>query len=190
MRKLFLIMISAIALLALSACHGGSSDAAGEQEASPKVSDVDFSVDKGETPWAFDIEAATLANAAYRSANWTGQNMQLVFMTLKPGEAIDLELHGGHDQFIRIEEGEALVEMGKTAENLDFRKEVEDDWAILIPAGYWHRVENIGSGDLKLYTLYGPAEHAYGTTHQTYEEAVEAHHDHHYGDDEEHDHAH
>lgn len=187
MRKSLLVLFFSFALLVITACQGGYSGESAEQKTSPKVSDVDFSVDKGETPWVFDIEAATLANESYRSVNWTGKNLQFVFMSLKPGETIDLEMHSEIDQFIRIEGGEALVEMGKTVEELTFREEVEDDWAILIPAGYWHRVENIGSGDLKLYTLYGPAEHAFGTIQRTYEEAVEAHDDHHHGEDHEHE---
>lgn len=139
------------------------------------LSSIDFDVDMGHQPWAFDIEAATLANESYRSANWTGQFMQLVFMTLKPGEEIDLEIHDGHDQFIRIEEGKALVLMGKEAGNLTWRQEVEDDWAILIPAGYWHQIKNTGTNDLKLYTLYGPPEHPKGTVNKSYEEAKAAH---------------
>ena len=63
-------------------------------------------------------------------------------------------------------------------DDLSFDKEVSDDWSILVPAGYWHKVENIGTTELKVYTLYGTHEHAKGTLHKTYEEAAEAHHDH------------
>ncbi len=97
-------------------------------------------------------------------------------MTLKPGEVIDLEMHEGHDQFIRIEAGEARVLMGKSADDLFFDKKVSDDWAVLVPAGYWHKIENAGTSDLKLYSLYGPPEHGKGTLHETCGEAEEAHH--------------
>jgi mannose-6-phosphate isomerase-like protein (cupin superfamily) len=99
-------------------------------------------------------------------------------MSLKPGEEIDLELHRGHDQFIRIEEGHATVYMGKNQEDLDFEKEVADDWVVMIPAGYWHKVINTGMTDLKLYTLYAPAEHKTGTIHETHDEAKAHDHEH------------
>jgi mannose-6-phosphate isomerase-like protein (cupin superfamily) len=169
----FTTMIIVLALFTVS-CQSDSGDKSDSRENAA----IDYSKDLGGEPWVFNIEEATLGNENYRVANWTGKYMQLVFMTLKPGEVIDLEIHSGHDQFIRIEEGEARVQMGQTEANLNFEKEVSDDWAILIPAGYWHRVENTGRSDLKLYTLYGPAEHEKGTTHKTYDLAKEAHIDH------------
>ncbi len=129
------------------------------------------SEDMGKQPWVFDIEESTIDNDNYRKAAWTGEYIQLVYMSLGVGEVIDLELHEDHDQFIRIEMGKARVLMGKTKENLDFDEEVSDDWAILIPAGYWHEVRNIGDSELKLYTIYGPPEHPKGTVNRTYEEA-------------------
>ena len=76
--------------------------------------------------------------------------------------------------------------MGLDAENVTFDKEVEDDWAMLVPDGYWHQIINIGDVDLKLYTIYGPSEHAPGTTHKTYKEAQE--HGHEHGHEHEHEH--
>lgn len=140
------------------------------------VASIDYNEDLGGEPWVLDIEEATLGNENYRVTNWTGNNLQLVFMTLKPGEVIDLEMHEGHDQFIRFEQGEAHVMMGKEKDKLSFDRKVSDDWSILVPAGYWHKIENTGSSDLKVYTLYGPPEHAKGTLHKTHKEAAEAHH--------------
>ena len=135
--------------------------------------DVNLTEDTGTLPYVLDIEATTLSNENYRTVHWTGENIQLVFMTLKPGEVINLEMHKGHDQFLRIEQGEARVFMGKTADSLSFDKKVSAHWAILVPSGYWHKVENIGSGELKLYSIYGPVEHAKGKIHKTYQEAEE-----------------
>jgi mannose-6-phosphate isomerase-like protein (cupin superfamily) len=168
------VFILGVAFL-VGSCQSGTKEHSAE---SAEQSSINYNEDLGGEPWVLDIEEATLGNENYRAANWTGKYMQLVFMTLKPGEVIDLEIHSGHDQFIRIEEGEARVQMGKTEDNLSFDKKVSDDWAILIPAGYWHTVENTGKSALKLYTLYGPAEHEKGTINKTYEEAKEAHHDH------------
>ena len=125
--------------------------------------------DMGKKPWVLDIEEATVDNTNYRIARWTGEYMQMVLMSLKPGEIIDLEVHEDHDQFIRIEQGEARVRMGETRDNLTFDENVLDDWAIFIPAGYWHQVSNTGNIDLKLYTIYAPSEHPFGTVQKTYE---------------------
>jgi mannose-6-phosphate isomerase-like protein (cupin superfamily) len=129
--------------------------------------------DMGKKPWVLDIEEATVENSNYRIAKWSGEYMQMVLMSLKPGEIIDLEIHEDHDQFIRIEQGEARVLMGRSEDKLDYDEKVSDDWAIFIPAGYWHKVENTGKSDLKLYTIYAPGEHPEGTIHKTYKEATE-----------------
>jgi mannose-6-phosphate isomerase-like protein (cupin superfamily) len=134
--------------------------------------------DMGQRPWVLDIEEATIGNDNYRTAKWTGEYMQMVLMSLKPGEIIDLEVHDDHDQFIRIEQGEAVVLMGETRDNLNYERNVSDDWAIFIPAGYWHQVRNTGNADLKLYTIYAPSEHPAGTIQRTYQEAAAQHHDH------------
>jgi mannose-6-phosphate isomerase-like protein (cupin superfamily) len=160
-------MLLTFAMVALVSCQQA------EQHVPAEL--VDLTTDRGGEPWALNIEEATLQNEDYRVANWTGEFMQLVFMTLQPGEIIDLEKHEGHDQFIRIEKGEAFVQMGLSEDNFTFEKKVSDDWAIMIPAGYWHRVENIGDGTLQLYTLYGPPEHPKGTVSSTYKEAKESH---------------
>jgi mannose-6-phosphate isomerase-like protein (cupin superfamily) len=127
--------------------------------------------DMGKKPWVLDIEEATIANTHYRIAKWSGEYMQMVLMSLSPGEIIDLEVHEDHDQFIRIEQGKARVFMGETKDNLTYEEDVSDDWAIFIPAGYWHQVRNTGNTDLKLYTIYAPSEHPDGTLHETYEKA-------------------
>lgn len=134
----------------------------------------------GKKPWVFDIEKETLENPHYRAVKWTGKYMQLVFMSLEPGEIIDLEIHEDHDQFIRIEKGKARILMGKTEDALTFDEEAVDDFAVLVPAGYWHEVRNIGDSALKLYTLYAPPEHAPGLIHERYDEAAQCplHHAH------------
>jgi len=176
-KNLIIINVIAISLVIINwSCVNTTNETSMTADAETEiVHSINYNEDLGGKPWVLDVENATLANDNYRVANWTGQYMQLVFMTLKPGEVIDLEMHDGHDQFIRIEQGEARVLMGETEDNLSFDEMVSDDWAILIPAGYWHKIENVGSTDLKVYTLYGPAEHQMGTIHKTHAEAEEAH---------------
>jgi mannose-6-phosphate isomerase-like protein (cupin superfamily) len=124
--------------------------------------------------WVGDIEKATLENDTFRTALFTGEHTQLTVMRLAPGEDIGREAHDGIDQFLRIEQGTARVELGTTEEQIDEAHDVEDDWAIIIPAGVWHNVVNTGDGELKLYSLYSPPEHPDGTVHRTKAEAEEA----------------
>ena len=95
-------------------------------------------------------------------------------MRLGPGEDIGREAHDEHDQFLRVEQGQARVELGRTEDSIDETHEVTDDWAIIVPAGVWHNVVNTGDGDLKLYSLYSPPEHPDGTVHETKAEAEKA----------------
>ena len=142
-----------------------------------QVSKEEKSNDYGKQPWVVDIEDLTVSNNNFRTAKWTGKNLQLTVMMVKPGGEIGLEVHEQGDQFIRVEEGEARVVMGKTKDKLTFDKKVSDDWAILIPEGFWHNIINIGDKPLKVYVIYAPPEHDAGTLHKTFEEA-EAHHHH------------
>ncbi len=124
--------------------------------------------------WVDDIERATLDNDTFRTVLFTGEHAQLTVMRLGPGEDIGREAHGHNDQFIRIEQGTARVELGRTEDVIDETHDVADDWAFIIPAGIWHNVVNTGDGELKLYSLYSPAEHPDGTVHRTKAEADEA----------------
>lgn len=98
----------------------------------------------------------------------------MTLMSIPAGEDIGLERHDHVDQFIRIEEGRGLVQMGDAAERLDFRRAVEEDDVILIPAGTWHNVTNTGRSPLKLYSIYAPPQHPRGTVHVTKREAMAA----------------
>jgi len=88
-------------------------------------------------------------------------------MTIRPGEDIGLEIHPDTDQFLRIEEGQGIVQMGPSKRNLTFRQPVFADTAVFVPAGTWHNITNIGSGPLKLYSIYAPPHHRHGTVHPT-----------------------
>lgn len=123
--------------------------------------------DQGPEPYVVDIEEATLANETFRTTLWTGNHLQLTVMSIPVRGEVGLEMHDDLDQFLRIESGKARVQMGPTQDDLPFDRQVEDDWVILVPAGSWHNVTNIGDDPLKLYSLYAPPEHPKGTVHQT-----------------------
>lgn len=127
--------------------------------------------DYGPEPFVIDIEKAAKQNNTFRTALWTGNYLQLTLMSINVGEDIGLEIHPNHDQFIRIEEGQGLVLMGKERNRFDFRRNVYDGYVIIIPAGTWHNIINTGNKPLKLYSIYAPPQHPHGTVHRTKEEA-------------------
>jgi mannose-6-phosphate isomerase-like protein (cupin superfamily) len=106
-----------------------------------------------------NIEELTLENTYYRNVAYTtpDEKMQLVFMSLKPNEEIGEEIHATINQFFRIEKGN-----GKVVYNDGKEKVIKDNDAIIIPAGMKHNIINTGSEDLKLYTIYTPANHPSG----------------------------
>ncbi len=130
--------------------------------------------DHGKEPYVLDIEDATKTNENFRTAIWTGEHLQLTVMAIQPSDDIGLEVHEDHDQFLRIEKGKGLVEMGDSKDNLDFQQRVSSDDAIFIPAGKYHNLTNTGRKVLKLYSIYAPTEHPKGTVHKTKQEAEEA----------------
>ena len=101
--------------------------------------------------WVGDIEKATLENDTFRTVLFTGEHHQLTVMCIPPGEDIGLEAHDHNDQFLRIEQGRARVELGASKDALDETYDVEDDWAIIVPAKTWHNVVN--TGDVRAQAL-------------------------------------
>lgn len=118
-----------------------------------------------------DIEKLTGENQDFRRVLYTGKNLQLVLMTLQPGEEIGEEVHDDRDQFFRIEEGSGVIDIDGV-ENA-----IEDDMAVIVPAGARHNVRNTGVKPLRLYTIYAPPEHQDGIVQSTKAEADARHHD-------------
>lgn len=123
-------------------------------------------------PFISNINNDTLNNNNFRKVIFTAKNMQLVVMSLKPGEEIGMEVHENVDQFFRIEQGagEAIID------NTSY--ELVDDTGLIVPAGTPHNIINSGEVDMKLYTIYTPPNHPDGTIHKTKKEAeaAERHH--------------
>jgi mannose-6-phosphate isomerase-like protein (cupin superfamily) len=115
-----------------------------------------------------DIEKLAEDNDDFRRVIYTGTNMQLVLMSIAPGEEIGDEVHTDRDQFFRVEDGvgEVLIDGN--------RSKIKDDDAIVVPAGARHNIRNIGNKPLQLYTLYAPPEHRDGTVHATRADAKAA----------------
>jgi mannose-6-phosphate isomerase-like protein (cupin superfamily) len=118
-----------------------------------------------------DIEELTKANNDFRRELYTGKHLQLVLMTLQPGEDIGEEVHTDSDQFFRIEQGrgEVMIDGQVTP--------VKDDDVVIVPAGARHNLTNTSDAPLRLYTLYAPPQHRAGTVHPAKADAVEEHFD-------------
>lgn len=128
--------------------------------------------------WVQDIEKVTLANQHFRTVLFTGERIQLTVMSIPPGGEIGWEMHDHLDQFLRIEQGTGRLTLGGSEDTVDETHEVSDDWAIIVPGGTWHNVENTGDVDLKVYSLYTPPEHPDGTIHPTKADADADEHEH------------
>lgn len=123
--------------------------------------------DYGPQPYAVNIDEATKQNNNFRTALWTGNHLQVTLMSINAYDDIGLEIHPNIDQFIRIEDGQGMVKMGKSKDNLNFQENVRDGFAIMIPAGTWHNVVNTGNKPLKVYSVYAPPQHPHGVVEVT-----------------------
>jgi mannose-6-phosphate isomerase-like protein (cupin superfamily) len=128
--------------------------------------------DIGPKPQSFDLEQETLDNRHYRTVAWSGRYLQLTLMSIPVGGDIGLEAHPETDQFLRLDGGRGRVQMGASKDELTFDKEVSDGWCILVPAGTWHNVTNVGDEPLQVYAIYAPAHHKPGKLHATAADAA------------------
>lgn len=123
--------------------------------------------DYGPNPFAANLNRATLQNAKYRTALWTGDHLQLTLMSIPVNGEIGLEMHPDTDQFIRLESGNGMAMMGPSQECLNFQRPICGGFAVFVPAGTWHNIINTGNQPLKLYTIYAPPHHPHGTVQTT-----------------------
>ncbi|MEL4358739.1 MULTISPECIES: cupin domain-containing protein [unclassified Luteococcus] len=127
--------------------------------------------DNGPNPNAFDIETETKANQNYRTVAWSGKYLQVTLMSIPVGKDIGLEVHPETDQFLRLDAGQGLVQMGPSKDQLDFEQQVTDGWSVQVPAGVWHNITNTGDEPMQVYAIYAPVHHAAGVVHETFEAA-------------------
>jgi len=115
-----------------------------------------------------NIEERALANGYFREVLYTDERVQLVVMSLLPGEEIGDEVHD-LDQFLRVERGEGKAVLDGVEHS------IKDGSAIVVPKGTRHNLINTSSTEsMKLYTLYAPPNHKDGTIHRTKAEAEAA----------------
>ncbi len=112
-----------------------------------------------------DIETLTEENTAFRKVLYTGHNLQLVLMSLTPGQDIGMETHATHDQFFRIEKGHGEIVIDGA------RQKIKGGDGLVVPAGAKHNLVNTGDKRLRLYTIYGPPNHIDQLVEETKAEA-------------------
>lgn len=127
--------------------------------------------DWGNKPYVAHIEQSAAQNRNFRTAFWTGNYLQMTLMCIPVCGEVGLEIHPDTDQFIRVEQGNAVVIMGTNKKQPDFQQNVSIGEMIFIPAGVWHNVVNNGRSLLKLSVIYAPPHHPKGTVQRTKEEA-------------------
>ena len=118
-----------------------------------------------------NIRNEVISNQNFRKAVWTGEYLQVTVMSIPVGGEIGVEMHDNLDQLIKVESGCATVYMGKEKDALKEVGYVNNNYAILIPAGTWHNVVNRCLCPLKVFSIYAPPQHPFDTVHKTKEDA-------------------
>jgi len=126
--------------------------------------------------YMINIEKRSLENDFFREALFTGPHIQLVVMSLAPGEDTGLGTHDDIDQFIRVEAGKGKAILNGEKHNLEVGS------AVVIPAGTEHNniINSSQQESLKLHTVYSPPEHPQGTVHKNKAEALAYEKEHHH----------
>ena len=114
-----------------------------------------------------NISALAKVNSFFRQAVVTGAHLQVVIMSLSPGEDAGESVHAT-DQLVVVVEGEGYATVSGE------REAITADHLVFIPAGAVHNFGNAGKADLKLYTVYAPPHHKPGTIHANKTEAEAA----------------
>ena len=123
--------------------------------------------DRGNEPIVFDIRKEAFMTPDFRTALWTGGNLQLTVMTIPVGEEIGLEMHESLDQLIGVVSGAGEVAFGNRENYLAPPLPLDAHSVVLVPAGTYHNVKNVGKTPLRLYSVYAPKAHKFGTVEKS-----------------------
>lgn len=128
-------------------------------------------MDHGKEPFALNLEQAAKQNNTYRTVIWTDEYLQVTLMSINVGDDIGLEVHPNANQFTYIVDGQGLIQMGNSKDNLNYVRKGINGFAMMVPAGTWHNIINTGNTPLKMYTIYAPPLHPFGAIEMTKSEA-------------------
>ena len=114
-----------------------------------------------------DMAALAGGNDFFQKEVYLDKRVQIVLMSLAPGEDIGMETHrADQTTFFVSGSGEAIVDGSHT--------KVSDNHMIVIPQGAEHNIVNKGSGPLKLFSVYAPPAEPEGVAFRTKAEAEAA----------------
>jgi mannose-6-phosphate isomerase-like protein (cupin superfamily) len=108
-----------------------------------------------------NIVQATEENTNFRTVLFTGERSQLVLMSVPPAGEIGEEVHHHVEQtlFFLSGAGTAILNDVETA--------IGTGDVVVVTPGTKHNFKNTGTDDLKVYTVYAPANHIDGRIHVT-----------------------
>lgn len=129
--------------------------------------------DYGQEPFIVDIDELAKLNNNFRVALWSGTYLQVTLMSIDVGSDIGLEKHDNLEQFIKIVQGKALVQMGDKKDKFTKEQYINSGYAIIVPSETWHNITNVGGVPLKIYSVYAPPKHPFGTVQPTKADASE-----------------
>lgn len=113
--------------------------------------------DRAKTGYVKDIEQAAVTNDAFLRVVYTGKNLQLVLMTIPPGQHLGAEIHADNDQFFRVGQGRGEVQINGV------RTPISDTSGIIVPAGALHDIVNTGDQPMRLHSFYAPPQRQMNT---------------------------
>ena len=116
----------------------------------------------------FNKDMAKLAgeNDFFQKEVFLDKRVQVVLMSLNPGEEIGMETHrADQTTFFVAGKGQAVVDGAKAS--------VSPNHMIVIPQGAQHNIVNTGSEPLKLFSVYAPPAEPHGIAARTKADAEE-----------------
>lgn len=129
--------------------------------------------DYGPDPFVVNIDRAAELNTNYRTTLWTGNDLQLILMSIPANSDKGVQMHPNADEYTRVESGEAIIEMGSDKDNLTYQARMNGNYAVVIPAGTWHNFINIGDTPLKMFSVYSNPIVPYGTEQEKGDSTIE-----------------
>ena len=106
-------------------------------------------------------------NDFFQKEVFLDKRVQVVLMSLQPGEEIGMEKHrADQTTFFVAGTGQAIVDGAKST--------VSANHMIVIPQGAEHNIVNKGSEPLKLFSVYAPPAEPHGIAARTKADAEEA----------------
>ena len=114
-----------------------------------------------------DMTKLARDNDFFQKEVFLDKRVQVVLMSLKPGEEIGMETHRADQTTYFVDgKGQAIVDGAKAT--------VTDNHMIVIPQGAEHNIVNTGDEPLKLFSVYAPPAEPHGIAARTKEDAEEA----------------